>query len=116
MQRAPQSIVPVLIELERADVETRLVVGELVVRALQPGVRQVVRDSDVRVVRKVQRPLERTTAHAPLEPLAVADATGDGNENHWRNRTKRTGATQMHSERRLLCGHCAQMFLGLVED
>ena len=70
--RSPHTVGAVPVQAEAVDAEARLVVGQLLERAIQRRLRGVVRDRHVRVVRERQlAPGQRTAADLRGQPLAL---------------------------------------------
>ena len=93
------------------DRKLRLVVGQRAERAVKNIRRDVVGNRDVRVVVELRDAAQRATPHRPLDPLAVTDAGGQGDEHHRRDRPETAGAAQLDVERPLLRRHQLEMIL-----
>src|SRR5215470_4859872 len=78
--RAPNTIPAVLVQAEAVHGEIGRVTRAPLERTIKILIRQIVRDSDMRVIRKAQLTVERSLSYSALEPLAVADAHHDRHE------------------------------------
>src|SRR3954454_15688811 len=109
--RAPGPVRVLLEQAEPTDAKLRLIGRERREGTVERVARQVVRDGDVRVVRKADLAMQRAGAHLGFELFTLADPLHERHEHDGRHRPEGRRATQQDVEVLLLHRDVPQMLL-----